>query len=399
MTQGNKFRIIHLQVLPILSGVQKSMFDVLVRLDRARFDITVLCNSEGELTEALRKNGIRCIILSDLRREINPYYDIRAFIKLFGLFKTHGFDLVHTHSSKPGIIGRLAANAAKVQCIVHTVHGFAFYEHSSKIRALIVGVLEKVAAMVTDKIIFVNDKDRLAASEMHLIPEHKMVTIYNGIDLEACDSRDGKNGGFGIPGVNKGDPVVAMVARLWKQKAPQYFISAIPFVLKKQPTTKFLVVGDGPMRTELENKSEALGIRDNVLFLGWRSDVRNLLKMVDVFVLPSLWEGLPISILEAMAASKPVVATNIKGNNELVIHGETGFLVETKNAKEIGRYVLKLLQDQCLAEKMGRMGKFRVREKFELSGTVTKLNALYETLLSDTIRKGTDIEYAKLDLN
>ena len=377
-----KSRIIHLQVLPILSGVQKSMLDIISRLDPSKYDITVLCQTEGELTRALKQKNIRFITLPELKRDINPYYDFLAFLKLYKLLKYGKYDLVHTHSSKPGIIGRLAAKAAGIKCIVHTVQGFAFHQHSSKVQVFLVGLLEKLAGMASHKVIFVNSQDRDVASKMKLVPNHKMVTIHNGVDLNQFNSGKGLKNGNGI---KKNGALVGMVARLWEQKAPQDYIAAIPKVVDKIPDAKFLVIGDGPLETELKKMSDKLGVGENVLFLGWRKDIKDLLKIIDVVVLPSLWEGLPVSILEAMALSKPVVATNIKGNNELVVHGETGYLVKPGNPEEISAYVLKLLNDPSLAQKMGRSGHSRVKKKFALNKIVEQTSSLYEKLLSSNI--------------
>ena len=374
-----KSRIIHIQVLPILSGVQKSMLDIISRLEPDQYDITVLCQAEGELTRALRQKKIGFITLPELKREINPYYDSLAFLKLYKLLKRGKYDLVHTHSSKPGIIGRLAAKAAGIKCIVHTVQGFAFHQHSSKVQVFLVGLLEKLAGMASHKVIFVNSKDRDVASKMKLVPNHKMVIIHNGVDLNQFNSGNGVKNGNGI---RTNGAMVGMVARLWEQKAPQDYIAAIPKVVDKIPDAKFLVIGDGPLEQELKEMSDKLGIKENVQFLGWRQDINDLLKVIDVVVLPSLWEGLPVSILEAMALSKPVVATNIKGNNELVVHGQTGYLVKPGNPEEISAYVLKLLNDQPLAQKMGRLGHSRVKEKFALKKIVEQTSSLYENLLN-----------------
>ncbi|MFQ5753883.1 MAG: glycosyltransferase family 4 protein [bacterium] len=370
-----KHRIIHLQVLPLLSGVQKSMVDIITRLDDSQYDITVLCQGEGQLTQALERHNIKFITLPELRREINPYYDFLAFVKLYRLFRKEKFDLVHTHSTKPGIIGRLAAWAAGIKCVVHTVQGFAFHEHSPKLQIFLVAVLERLAGLASQKVIFVNSKDREVASKLNLVPPHKIVTIYNGIDLRQFNGSNGKNG------LKRNGATVAMIARLWKQKAPQDYIASIPYVIDQQPDAKFLVVGDGPLENELKQMSVRLGVSQNVVFLGWQQDITRLLHNIDVFVLPSLWEGLPVSILEAMAAAKPVIATNIKGNNELVVHGETGYLVEPNNPGQIGAHLLKMLNDSDLAKKMGRQGYLRVKTHFELAKTVKQTQALYQSLL------------------
>jgi glycosyltransferase involved in cell wall biosynthesis len=376
-----KVKILHIQVLPIMSGVQKAMMDILERLDRNRYHITILCNAEGELTAAAARLNIDCLILPELKREINPLFDLFAFIKLIRLIKQNRFLLVHTHSSKSGFIGRLAARAAGAKCVVHTVQGFAFHEYSSRLATFIIGLMERIAGRVTDRIIFVNQFDRTIALKMKLAPAEKMVTIPNGIDLAQFNPDGTEPIPADLVGIEKSNGIVGMVARLWEQKAPQDFIRSIPVVVKAIPNAKFLVIGDGHLKERLVKLSQELNIRDHVLFLGWRQDVKALLKILDVFVLTSLWEGLSVSILEAMASGKPVVATHIKGNNELVIDGETGFLVPAKNPQQVGERVLTLLMNRTLAQKMGLKGYQRVRENFSIENTVAKINQVYDILL------------------
>jgi len=377
-----KVKILHIQVLPIMSGVQKAMLDILERLDRNKYDITILCNSEGELTQAADRLNFHHIILPELKREIHPFYDMLALIKLIKIIRRNRFQLVHTHSSKSGFIGRFAARAAGVPCIVHTVQGFAFHEFSSRVSVLVIGFLERIASLVTDEIIFVNHHDRVVAAQLKLAPRDKMVTIHNGIDLTVINPGDPSGDSRRPAASDSNGAVVGMVARLWEQKAPQDFIRSIPVVLRELPDAKFMVIGDGHLRPQLEQLTAQLRIADNVRFLGWRKDVRDLLKQLDVFVLPSLWEGLPVSILEAMASGKPVVASDIKGNNELVVHGETGFLVPPGQPDKIGESVLKLLKNRTLAQKMGLKGYRRVKEKFDINDTIGKINREYDTLLA-----------------
>lgn len=376
-----KVKILHIQVLPIMSGVQKAMLDILKRLDRNKYQITILCNAEGELTAAAARLNIDYIILPELKREINPLFDVFAFIKLIRLIKQNRFLLVHTHSSKSGFIGRLAARAAGAKCVVHTVQGFAFHEYSSRLATFVIGLMERIAGLVTDHIIFVNHYDRKVAMTMRLGAAERMVTIPNGIDLSQFHPDATVPVPSDLLGIQKSGGIVGMVARLWEQKAPQDFIRSIPVVVNAIPDAKFLVIGDGHLKNQLVKLSQELNVSDNVLFLGWRQDVKALLQMLDVFVLTSLWEGLSVSILEAMASGKPVVATQIKGNNELVIDGETGFLVPAKNPQMVGEKVLSLLMNRTLAQKMGLKGYQRVRENFSIENTVSKINQLYDTLL------------------
>ena len=388
----HKIKIIHIQILPVLSGVQKAMLDILIRLNPDIYDPFVICNSEGELTKELRKQEISYLIIPELRREINPYFDLRAFVKLFRLFKREKYDIVHTHSSKPGILGRFAAKAAGIKHIVHTVQGFAFHEHSARWHLLFFGFLEKLAGYATDKVIFVNQKDKKLALRLKLIAPEKIVLIRNGVDLSCFENKNGKFDKSTLPGVGAQDRLVCMVARLWKQKAPEYFIKAVPLILDKFPRTKFLVIGDGPLKDALLALTKSLQVDRSVQFLGWRSDVNQILRVIDVFVLPSLWEGLPLSILEAMAASKPVVASDIKGNNELVEHGETGFLFPPRNHQQISDYVSKLLRDPGLAQTMGYNGYKRVKQTYDINIIAKKIDYLYKSFLSDNHFQGTLIK-------
>jgi len=381
-----KIRILHIQVLPILSGVQKAMYDILIRLDRSKYDITVLCQSEGELTEALKRQQIRYIIFNELKREINPYFDILACVKLYRILRREKIDLIHTHSSKPGFIGRLAAKAAGIKCIVHTVQGFAFHEQSSKLSVLLFGMMERIAGLASDRVIIVNDKDRLVADQMRLVPLKKLTTIYNGIDVEFINSKARDVSLEALIGVKKNGALVGMVARLWKQKSPQDFIRSIPVVVREIPSARYLVIGDGPLQVELLELSRDLGIQDHVTFLGWRTDVQDIVKQLDVMVLTSLWEGLPLTLLEGMALSKPIVATDIKGNNELVVHEVTGFLASPRDFQKIGEYTLRLLKNKPLARSMGEQAYNRVREKFDIRNIVDQINSEYMQLVKDKVR-------------
>ncbi|MFZ5516351.1 MAG: glycosyltransferase family 4 protein [Candidatus Zhuqueibacterota bacterium] len=376
-----KIRILHIQVLPILSGVQKAMYDILIRLDRSKYDITVLCQSEGELTEALKRQQIRCIILNELKREINPYFDFVACLKLYRILRNEKIDIIHTHSSKPGFVGRLAAKAAGIKCIVHTVQGFAFHEQSSKLSVLLFGMMERIAGLASDRVIIVNDKDRFVADQMRLVPSKKITTIYNGIDVESLNSKVRNVSLDELIGIKKNGALVGMVARLWKQKSPQDFIRSIPIVVREIPSARFLVIGDGPLQPELAELSRELGVQDNVSFLGWRTDVQDIVKQLDVMVLTSLWEGLPLTLLEGMALSKPIVATNIKGNNELVVHEITGFLASPRDYQKIGEYTLTLLKNKPLARSMGERAFIRVKEKFDIRNIVEQINSEYLKLL------------------
>ncbi len=377
-----RYKIIHIQVLPIMSGVQKAMYDILIRLDRHKYDITVLCQSEGELTEALKQQNIRCLFLNALKREINPYFDLIALYKLYRIFRKEKYDLVHTHSSKSGFLGRLAAKIAGVPGIIHTVQGFSFHQFSAPKSIYFFTSLERITGLISNKIIIVNNDDFEYAIKNKIASQTKLVKIYNGIDIDEHHlniNKGRKRSEFNIP---TDCNVVGFIGRLWEQKAPQDFISAVPIVLENISNVVFLIIGDGHLRSSLETLAQKLHIQDHIQFLGWRNDVPEILKILDVFVQTSLWEGLSLSILEAMAAGKPIIATNIKGNNELVVDGITGFLVLPRNPEMVGYYITRLLQDKRLVKKMGRLGRKRVEEKFDIKLHVELIKNIYHQILT-----------------
>ncbi|NOZ62199.1 MAG: glycosyltransferase family 4 protein [Calditrichaeota bacterium] len=376
---NNKIKVAHVQLLPIMSGVQRAMFDILLRLDRQKFDLLVICQNEGELTENLKKNNIDYFCIPALKREIHPLYDVVAFFKLVRILKKEGVQIIHTHSSKPGMLGRFAASVAGVKVRIHTVQGFAFHEFSDRQKVFLLSLAERLAGLVSDKIIFVNNKDYLFARENKLAAEQKLVQIPNGIELNGSVELKNIRKELGFEDSVK---LVGSVGRLWKQKAPQYFILAIPEVIEKHPQARFVLTGDGPLERELRELAAKLGVEKYVRFLGWRKDAKRVLAEYDVFVQTSLWEGLSLSIMEAMAAAKPVVASDIKGNNELVVDGKTGFLVPPKQPKDLADKINFLLDQPALRKKMGAAGRLRMEKNFAIEQVADKIENLYLTLIS-----------------
>lgn len=373
-----RIKLVHIQLLPIMSGVQKIMVDFLTRLDKDAFDIRVICCGEGELTRILKKNNIAVIIVPELKRQINPFLDTIAFLKLMAIFRRYKFDIVHTHSSKPGFLGRLAAKAAKVPVVVHTVHGFAFHPFSSKFDRRIFQLLEKIAGLATDQLILLNDADLQYVKTKKIVSERKICKIYNGICLDELDRKVNLQQKKNSLNLDCDDFLIGFVGRLWEQKAPHDFLLAIPSVLEKISNVTFLIVGDGHLRNSLEALAQKLRVQDRVRFLGWRNDVTEILQILDVFVQTSLWEGLSLSILEAMAAEKPVIATDIKGNNELLVDGVTGFLVPPHSPEQVADHIVKLLRDKKMAMNMGKLGRKRVEEKFDIKMHVEQIKNIYD---------------------
>lgn len=375
-------KIVHLQLLPLMSGVQKVTLDELAHLDPVRFDRVAVCKCEGEFTEQLRKIGVRVHLVPELERAISPKRDVQAYVALRDFFRAEHPDIVHTHSSKTGILGRLAASAARVPIIVHTVHGYAFPAESRPAIRAIFKFLERRAGRVTDRMIVLNDADAAIARDQLGVSEHRLALLPNGVDVDTYapatpERRKAlRQSIFGI--VAPDHVIVGMVGRLWLQKNPQCFVRAAIRVAAQRRNISFFMVGDGEFRAELTTMIQASDHADRIRILGWRSDVPDLLKALDVMVLPSRWEGMPLAILEAMSSAVPVVASDIPGNHHLVDDGSDGRLFPLDDDEALAAALINLVDDAAKRSRFSAQARSKVLAKYTLSARMDKIAAIYE---------------------
>lgn len=338
--------------------------------------------SEGSLIEIVQERGIPLILEPTLVREVNPVKDLLATWRLARLMRQGKYTIVHTHSSKAGIVGRWAAKLAGVPVIVHTVHGWGHHERQHPlIRAYYIW-LEKLTLPITDKLIVVsalNIEKGLADGIGN--PDNYLV-IRSGIELDRFGhpqvSRAETRAAWGIP---QDAVVIGSVTRLSPQKAPLDFIQAAAQVAQRYPQTYFMMVGDGPLRGEVEALAAKLGIADRLVLTGLRRDVPELMAAFDLFALSSLWEGLPRVLPQAMATSLPIVATACDGSAEAITEGENGFLVPPGEPQVLAERLCQLIAEPALAKQMGRAGYARVAE-FSDRGMVAAIAKLYRELLT-----------------
>lgn len=378
-------RICHIQVLPLLTGVQRVMLDIFQQLDRERFEIHVVCKEHGPLTEELARADIRCHLLADLDRPVHPLRDARAYRQLAKLFADHDFDLVHTHSSKPGILGRIAARRAGVPAVVHHVHGFAFHEFSPTITRWVYSNLERVAGRYCDRVIFVNNEEREMAIDRGLLPADKCLTVYNGIDLERYATHARSADRMALRrrhGLGNDEIVVLMMGRLDRQKQPLLIPHIARELERLSPRTRWrlAVAGAGDQAAELAALVERLGVVHRVQLLGWQPEPEKLFGAVDIVLQPTLWEGLPLSLLGAHGASLPSVASDIKGNRE-VVTSQTGFLCEPHDPASYARALKRLIDDQALRTAQGIAARHRAEQHFDASTNYRRIADLYCDLL------------------
>jgi glycosyltransferase involved in cell wall biosynthesis len=290
--------------------------------------------------------------------------------------------IIHTHSSKAGILGRIAGFLAGVPIIIHSFHGFGFNDFQPWLVRKAYILAEKIAGLITDSFIFVSRANLQKASQLGIGKPSKYNLIRSGISIDEFKPRQidilAKRKELGV-GSGK---LVVMVSNLKPQKNPLDFARVANLVLKKTPDAWFILCGDGELRPELERMIEDFGIKDRVKLLGWRRDIPEILWASDLLILTSLWEGLPRVYPQAMASGLAIVGTRVDGGPEAVIDGENGYLLEPGDYQGISQRVIELLEDDEKRKKMGQRGMEMVAE-FDIHKMVKDQEQLYQRLLKE----------------
>lgn len=353
-------------------------------MDPARFESRIVCGpetgTEGELVSEARRRGVVVEIERALVRDVNPWMDLAAAWRLWRRIRRGRYDVVHVHTSKAGIVGRLAAWLAGTPVVIHTAHGWAFTREGSAAGRGIDTLLERACAALCHAIVVVADSDRVEGLKRGVGRPQQYRLIRSGIEIEAyrdCPlDRAQARARLSLPGDAF---VIGTVGRLGAQKAPLDLLAAFEQVARARPEAHLVLVGDGPQRGDVEARAAEAGLRDRVHVLGVRRDVPEIQRALDVFALSSRWEGLPRVLPQAMAAGLPIVATRVSGAPEAIRPGENGWLVEPGDTGAMAQRLLELAADPARAREMGRRGRERV-EEFSARRMVDELAALYVEL-------------------
>lgn len=383
-----KIRIVNIITRMELGGPPILVLDILQHLDKERFESTIATgitiDRKYDMIGFARDKNIRVFAMPSLVRDIHPLKDIKTLIKLVIFLKKEKFDIVHCHTSKGGFIGRLAAKLAGAKIIIYSPHGDIFEGYFCKLATDFFILLEKFAARFTDKIINLTKIEIERFLEHGIGTRHQLKQIYNGINIKyyerAMTSNLKKRDEFGL---GKDDFVCATVGRLVPVKGHTYLVKAIQKVVKVIPEAKFLFVGDGELKPKLSEEIKSYDLQRNVFLLGARSDIATILSCINVFLLPSLNEGFGMVLIEAMAARKPVIATNVGGVPEVVINGTTGILVPPEDPEAFSSAIIKLYNNPEMSLEMGLAGYKRAKKLFNIETTVHELEELYEALIAE----------------
>ncbi len=377
-----KLNVLHIITKLELGGAQKSALYILGLLNKDRYDLSLVSSNKGILIpDALSIPEMNVSFLPTLKRPIDPIRDFITLIRLARFIKNKKFDIVHTHSSKAGILGRWAAKLAGVPMILHTVHGWGFHHRQNPLTRRLFIYLERITAKITHRLIAVSQSDIKKGLQARIGHKDKYTLLRYGIPLqEFTDCQVDIKKKKEELGLKTDSKVVGMVACSKPQKAPEDFLKAAVLVKKDFPEAKFLLVGDGALRRKLEGLRKRFALEKDVIFTGWRRDIPQILSILDVFVLTSLWEGSPIVLLEAMASAVPIVATSTGGAQEIIRNGINGFLVPPGNIRTMTQRVATLLGNKVLARKMGQEGRRLFDPSFEVEHMVKQVDRLYQTL-------------------
>jgi glycosyltransferase involved in cell wall biosynthesis len=378
-----RYRICHVITRMIVGGAQENtLYSVMGQMANGH-EVVLLSGPspgpEGELLAAEKVPGLQLVVEPTLVRDLAPLTDIKCYFALRRYFRENPFDIVHTHSSKAGILARLAARAAGVPTVVHTVHGQAFYAYQAWWRNQMYIWAERLAARSSDRIFAVAQAmiDQCVAAGV--APREKYRVVYSGMDVEAFMSTEADPDLRAELGIPPDALVVGKIARLFEMKGHDFLIEAAPRIVAEHPNVKFLLVGDGSLREPLEKMIADRDLQENFVFSGLvpPSEVCRYTALMDVLVHLSLREGLPRTVVQALASGVPAVGFALDGTPEVVLDGKTGFVCRPEDVDQVTDSVLKLLGDPELRRSMGENGRDLVRERFPWQRMVDVLEAEY----------------------
>ena len=352
--------------------------------------------AEKDAAYIAQRLGLKPIEITEMRRSILPFNDIIAYFKIKKIIREFKPDIVHTHASKSGAIGRLAAKSCNVPLIVHTFHGNVFHSYFNGFLTSLIIRIERFLAKKTNAIVAISDSQRKELTDVYKIaPPEKIFTIPLGFNLEKFSvDQDAKKELFRHKyGFDKNDIVVGIIGRLVPVKNHEMFLEVAALIkANSNKNIRFVIIGDGESRTLIEKKAAALNLsysyfvtnpkaKTDILVTSWETEIDEALAGIDIIVLTSHNEGTPVSLIEAQAAHKPVVSTNVGGIEDIVQHGETGFITEAGDTASFAQHILTLIDTPQLRDEMGKKGYENVIKRYSKQRLITDMKHLYLSFL------------------
>ncbi len=366
------------------SGALKHLVYLVSKLNRKYFSVTVILSQKRservyETVSTMQAAGTRVIIMS-MERAINPWKDLRGVVALVRHMRNEKYDVVHAHSSKAGILFRMAAWLTGVKNICYTPHCFYFQSKTGLQQRLYAGI-ERLMGRMTDHIV-VSNSEKNAALKFAVAREGKLMSINNAINFRDYtpwlreDAGKNKIALRQELGINAGDIVIGAVGRLTRQKDWETYIHAAAETTRQHPNAAFLIVGEGELKADLQQRINSLGLEKKVIITGYRNDIDHIYDIIDIYVSTSLWEGLPYVILEAMWFRKPVIATDLD-YGDIIRDEENGYLVSCRDYRLIADKISCLIQNNTLSKHMGQRGFMMAKKYVSFKKFVCKHEELY----------------------
>jgi glycosyltransferase involved in cell wall biosynthesis len=369
-----RLKVLEMIDRPSLGGGQTILLALARNLDRERFEVAVCAKAGGPLEDEVRK-----LRLSFLPAAFSKKPTLGFGRDLRRILSENKIDILHTHGGIAGLFGRMAAGKAGTPVVVHTIHGIHYLHYRNPVLKRIYIGLERAMSRTTSAVVCVSAADLDQARKYRLAPAERLRLILNGVEIVDPASDPGRDRRIEELRLRLKlrSPVVGSVARLHRQKGVGNLIRAAEPILRARPEATIVVVGGGPLESRLRTEIAKRGLDRRVILLGERTDAADLLSMFDVFVLPSLWEGLPLVLIEAAALGKPIAATDIDGTREILRAGETGLLFRPNDPAALAEAVLRLLGDADLARRLGDRARRDIPPAFTVGRMVDETERLY----------------------
>ena len=374
----DRIRVVQI-VESMVGGVREHLRQIAANIDRERFELTLMCSAERDPGLRAELDGWRAggvsVIEVPMARSISPWHDFRCYRRIRRHLAARRFDVIHTHGSKGGFLGRMAAGRNAQAFVVHTGHTFPM-QWAAGLEDGFYAALERAAARRSDCIIALTADQKLMLVDRRIAPRETIVVLPNATDLPPLPGADERRVARERLGLPPDAPVVGMVGRVVEQKAPALFLSIARMVLAMNPPVRFVWVGGGPLRKPMQRLAREMGIDGGLHFAGERNDARELYAAFDIFLMTTLWEGMPYALLEAMAAGLPAITVNVPGIREVVEHGCTGYVWQA-DALSLADSVLGLLHDEPRRRAIGHAARQRVEQRHSVREFISRLQELY----------------------
>lgn len=393
---NRKIKVVHIIARMITGGAEENTLYTVEGLDKNKYDVDIIVGEEfkKDILTKVKYNNFNIIQIKELKGKLNFLYDPIVLIKLINLFKKNHYDIVHSHITKTGILGRLAARIVGVPIIICGLHGSAFQAFDSKLLNWALIFFEKLTGRFTDAYISVSELLSEKYRKEGIGVQAKYFTVHSGMELDKFFNvrekvdRKRKLAELGI-NLESEHFIMGNVGRLEKVKGHKFIIEAFKKVQEERGDSffKLMIIGEGEEKENLIKHVKKMELEDKIIFTGYRKDIEELMAIMDIFVLSSLREGLPRVLVQAAAVGVPSVAFNVDGVPEIVKDGYNGFLVKPRDANQLADKIIKYIDNRELIKLHGQNGRNFVNGKWSIENMVNKVDEIYQILIKEKIKK------------